>query len=158
MVPSAVWHAYAITASTTVLLSYTRAPSPPRPPTPPPKQQPQGQDGEVRWVLYQLGFILLGLLGVVGVCVSLMWIIHIVIYMLPPVPIHPMLNEVFMKLDAVFPLFGVAAFSAFCCYLMGARRREAGPAPGAVCCRLRVEEARPWPVENFHPGLPHSRI
>jgi LMBR1 domain-containing protein 1 len=68
--------------------------------------------------MYQLGFILLGLLGLIGLAVSTMWIIHIVIYMLPPVPIHPMLNEVFMKLDQVFPLFGVAAFAAFCCYLM----------------------------------------
>ena len=45
-------------------------------------------------MLYQLGFLLLGLMGLVGLAVSLMWIIHIVIYMLPPVPIHPMLNEV----------------------------------------------------------------
>ncbi|GBF96088.1 hypothetical protein Rsub_08964 [Raphidocelis subcapitata] len=79
---------------------------------------PQGQDGEVKWVLYQLGFLLLGLMGLVGLAVSLLWLIHIVIYMLPPVPIHPMLNEVFLKLDGVFPLFGVAAFAAFCLYLM----------------------------------------
>eukprot|EP00877_Chromochloris_zofingiensis_P003260 jgi/Chrzof1/12935/Cz07g13030.t1 len=79
---------------------------------------PQGADGEVRWVLYQLGFILIGFLGVIGVGVSLMWIAHIIVYLLPPVPIHPLLNEVFIKLDGVFPLFGVAAFGGFCAYLM----------------------------------------
>lgn len=70
-------------------------------------------------MLYQLGFILIGFLGVIGVGVSLMWIAHIIVYLLPPVPIHPLLNEVFIKLDGVFPLFGVAAFGGFCAYLMG---------------------------------------
>jgi LMBR1 domain-containing protein 1 len=79
----------------------------------------QGQDGEVRWVMYQLGYIATGLLGVIGVCVSGCWLAHIIMYMLPPVPIHPLLNDVFIKLDGVFPLFGVAAFAAFCAYLMG---------------------------------------
>jgi len=87
--------------------------------------------------MYQIGFILLGLLGLIGLAVSLMWIIHIVIYMLPPVPIHPMLNEVFMKLDGVFPLFGVAAFAAFCCYLMG----EPGDCVRTLC----------------HPACPHHQ-
>ncbi|KAF8067363.1 LIMR family protein [Scenedesmus sp. PABB004] len=68
-----------------------------------------GQDGEVRWVLYQLGYLLTGLMGVVGLAVSGAWLAHIIVYMLPPV---------FIKLDGVFPLFGVAAFAAFCAYLM----------------------------------------
>jgi LMBR1 domain-containing protein 1 len=59
------------------------------------------------------------MLGVIGFCVSGCWLAHIIIYMLPPVPIHPLLNDVFIKLDGVFPLFGVAAFAAFCAYLMG---------------------------------------
>ena len=90
----------------------------PHPPPSTTRHRQQGQDGELRWVLYQVGFLLLGLLGVVGLAVSALWVVHIVIYMLPPVPIHPMLNEVFAKLDGVFPLFGVAAFAAFCLYLM----------------------------------------
>jgi LMBR1 domain-containing protein 1 len=79
----------------------------------------QGQDGEVRWVLYQLGYIMLGLMGLIGICLSGMWLAHIIVYMLPPVPIHPLLNEVFIKLDGVFPLFGTAAFAGFCAYLLG---------------------------------------
>lgn len=88
----------------------------------------QGQDGEVRWVMYQLGYIGTGLLGVIGICVSGCWLAHIIIYMLPPTPIHPLLNDVFIKLDGVFPLFGVAAFAAFCAYLMGEPRH-----PPSVC-------------------------
>jgi LMBR1 domain-containing protein 1 len=79
---------------------------------------PQGADGEARWVLYQLGFIALGLLGVIGIAASGAWIVHIILYMLPPVPVHPLLNAMFVALDGVFPLFGVAAFAAFCAYLM----------------------------------------
>lgn len=78
----------------------------------------QGQDGEVRWVMYQLGYLATGIMGVIGFCVSGCWLAHIIVYLLPPVPIHPILNEVFIKLDNVFPLFGVAAFGAFCAYLM----------------------------------------
>lgn len=69
--------------------------------------------------MYQLGYICTGLLGLIGICVSGCWLAHIIIYMLPPTPIHPLLNDVFIKLDGVFPLFGVAAFAAFCAYLMG---------------------------------------
>lgn len=79
---------------------------------------PQGHDGEVNWVMYQLGFILMGLAGVIGIGLSLTWIAHIIVYMLPVSPLNPMLNQVFVDLDAVFPLFGVAAFAGFCGYLM----------------------------------------
>lgn len=86
----------------------------------------QGQDGEVRWVMYQLGYIGTGLMGLIGLCVSGCWLAHIIVYMLPPIPIHPLLNEVFIKLDGVFPLFGVAAFAAFCGYLLSEWRGTAG--------------------------------
>lgn len=69
--------------------------------------------------MYQLGFIVLGLMGLIGLCISGAWLAHIIVYLLPPVPIHPLLNDMFIKLDAVFPLFGVAFFGAFCAYLMG---------------------------------------
>ena len=46
---------------------------------------PQGQDGQARWVMIQIGYILVGLLGILGVAVSGTWLVHIIIYMLPPV-------------------------------------------------------------------------
>jgi hypothetical protein len=45
--------------------------------------------------------------------------------------------KVFLKLDRVFPLFGVAAFAAFCLYLMGA-------APGVVCHAWLASWLRSW--------------
>jgi hypothetical protein len=115
----------------------------------------------VKWVTYQLGFILLLLLGVIGVCLSLMWVVHIILYMLPVYPISNLLNEVFIKLDGVFPLFGVVAFALFCAYLMGGWRplcrvgwgggwgpglaalpcsRQAAPQPGCTAAPLPLPE------------------
>ncbi|GFR51273.1 hypothetical protein Agub_g13581 [Astrephomene gubernaculifera] len=79
---------------------------------------PQGEDGEVRWVLFMLGFYVLGFMSFAGFCLSIAWVAHIIAYMLPPTPLHPLLNDMFTALDSVFPLFGVAAFAAFCLYLM----------------------------------------
>lgn len=46
-----------------------------------------------------------------------------VLYLFTDPPLSPFLNEMFMRLDAAFPLFGTAAFALFCFYLIG------GPAP-----------------------------
>jgi LMBR1 domain-containing protein 1 len=79
---------------------------------------PRGADGEAKWVLLQLSYLLTLLGGVGGLGLSLMWVAHVVVYLLPPVPVHPLLNEMFVKMDAVFPLFGVAFFSLFTFYLL----------------------------------------
>lgn len=80
----------------------------------------QGEDGEARWVLFMLSFYVTGFMGVAGFALSLAWLAHIAVYMLPPVPIYPMLNNLFVTLDNAFALLGVAAFSAFCLYMIGA--------------------------------------
>jgi LMBR1 domain-containing protein 1 len=95
--------------------------------------------------MYQLGYIATGLLGVIGVCLSGCWLAHIIVYMLPPVPIHPLLNDVFIKLDGVFPLFGVAAFAGFCAYLMGASTPRADAGLGVPVGRVRWRPARALP-------------
>lgn len=79
---------------------------------------PQGEDGEVRWVLFMLSFYVTGLMGVLGIIMSLAWLVHIALYMLPPFPISPFLNLLFVTLDNTFSLLGVAAFSGFCLYMM----------------------------------------
>ena len=95
--------------------------SPPGLPLPPPPLPAclQGEDGETRWVLYMIGLYVTGFMGIIGMCLSLLWLAHIIVYMLPPVPLYPMLNIVFVKLDSSFALLGVAAFGSFCLYLMG---------------------------------------
>lgn len=70
-------------------------------------------------MLFMLGFWVTGFMGVAGICMSIAWLAHIAVYMLPPVPLYPMLNNLFVVLDNVFSLFGVAAFAAFCLYFMG---------------------------------------
>ncbi|GFH27012.1 uncharacterized protein HaLaN_25263, partial [Haematococcus lacustris] len=65
-----------------------------------------------------LSFWVTGFMGVAGICISLAWLVHIAVYLLPSYPLHPMLNDLFVVLDGAFSLLGVAAFSAFCLYLM----------------------------------------
>eukprot|EP00201_Polytomella_parva_P001402 CAMPEP_0175086512 /NCGR_PEP_ID=MMETSP0052_2-20121109/29287_1 /TAXON_ID=51329 ORGANISM="Polytomella parva, Strain SAG 63-3" /NCGR_SAMPLE_ID=MMETSP0052_2 /ASSEMBLY_ACC=CAM_ASM_000194 /LENGTH=320 /DNA_ID=CAMNT_0016358697 /DNA_START=614 /DNA_END=1576 /DNA_ORIENTATION=+ len=79
---------------------------------------PQGEDGNARWVLFVLGFWMLLVMSVVGLGLSCLWIAQIAVYMLPPNPVYPLLNTLFVKLDSAFPLFGTLAFSIFCLYLM----------------------------------------
>lgn len=68
--------------------------------------------------MYQLGYYLTGALGFAGVAISLMWVLHIILYLLPKIPVHPLLNDMFRDLDAAFPLFGVTFFALFCGYMM----------------------------------------
>ena len=79
----------------------------------------QGEDGEVRWILFVLGFYFTGFMGVIGMCLSLAWIIHICIYMLPVSgPISPFLNLLFITLGNAWVFLGVIFFGLFCLYLM----------------------------------------
>jgi hypothetical protein len=97
---------------------------------------PRGADGEARWVLTQLSYLGALLGGLVGAGLSLMWIAHVVVYMLPPVPLHPLLNAMFEAMDAVFPLFGVAFFALFTFYLLGGWFFWGGSGGGGVFCAL----------------------
>jgi len=62
-------------------------------------------------------FKLLG--SIIGASMSLMWLIHICIFILPTQPIHPFLNNLFIDLTIPgFPLFGVLAFSCYSFWLL----------------------------------------
>merc|ERR1712083_355907 len=57
--------------------------------------------------------------SVVGGSMSLMWLIHICVFILPTQPIHPFLNTLFIGLSIPgFPLFGVLAFSCYSFWLL----------------------------------------
>jgi len=62
--------------------------------------------------------------GIIGIGVSLSWLIHMCIFILPPHPAHQFLNLFFIKLSDVahgsFPLFGVIAFAIWSLYLLWA--------------------------------------
>eukprot|EP00455_Lapot_gusevi_P028580 TRINITY_DN3053_c0_g4_i4.p1 TRINITY_DN3053_c0_g4~~TRINITY_DN3053_c0_g4_i4.p1 ORF type:complete len:509 (+),score=180.66 TRINITY_DN3053_c0_g4_i4:155-1681(+) len=71
--------------------------------------------GNPLWYYLQL------VLGCIGVILSITWLIHIGIFMLPDNPFHPFLNEFFIDLEQAvtgFPLFGVTAFCIYTLYLL----------------------------------------
>ena len=45
--------------------------------------------------------------------------LQVVLYLFVYPPVTPFLNVLFIKLDNVFPLFGVIAFALFCFWLLG---------------------------------------
>mmetsp|Transcript_4613 Transcript_4613/g.6310 ORF Transcript_4613/g.6310 Transcript_4613/m.6310 type:complete len:548 (-) Transcript_4613:238-1881(-) len=56
--------------------------------------------------------------GLCGSIVSLFWILHIILYVLPNPPIDPFLNTYFRWFDGWFPLFGVLSVLVFSFYLL----------------------------------------
>lgn len=58
------------------------------------------------------------LLGVCAFIVSLFWVLHIILYMLPASPVTPFLNSYFQWFDKWFPLFGVLSVAVFSFYLL----------------------------------------
>ena len=50
---------------------------------------------------------------------SLCWMLQVVLYLFVYPPVTPFLNVLFIRLDNVFPLFGVIAFALFCFWLLG---------------------------------------
>lgn len=60
------------------------------------------------------------ILGIFCALVTVLWIVHIILYMLTPTPLWPGLNFLFYYLDLGFPLFGLVAYSIFTFYLLAA--------------------------------------
>uniref|UniRef100_K3X7A6 Uncharacterized protein n=1 Tax=Globisporangium ultimum (strain ATCC 200006 / CBS 805.95 / DAOM BR144) TaxID=431595 RepID=K3X7A6_GLOUD len=57
-------------------------------------------------------------LGCIAAFVSAIWVFHIGLYMLPPVPLVPFLNTYFIWFDQWFPLFGTISVGIFSSYLL----------------------------------------
>lgn len=70
-----------------------------------------------------LWYILKLVLGIIGLVISVMWLLHICLYMLPEkgFEVDPFLNKLFIELESVgggaFPLFGILAYAIFVFYL-----------------------------------------
>lgn len=59
------------------------------------------------------------LVGICAFIISIVWILHIILYVLPPGnPITPFLNNYFQWFDKWFPLFGVLFVALFTFYLL----------------------------------------
>jgi len=62
--------------------------------------------------------------GILSIGISLSWLIHIGVFILPPQPVNQFLNTFFLKLEDVangaFPLFGIIAYSIWALFLLAA--------------------------------------
>ncbi|KAL0481069.1 lipocalin-interacting membrane receptor [Acrasis kona] len=65
-------------------------------------------------VFYVIGLIF----GVVAAVITILWIIHMILFMFTKQPIWGGLNLLFYYLDYAFPLFGLIAYSIFAFYLL----------------------------------------
>jgi len=71
-----------------------------------------------------LWYLLKLVLGLISIVLSITWVIHIIIFVLPPYPYNPFLNNFFITLSQVggantgFPLFGIIAFAIYGFYLL----------------------------------------
>ena len=79
---------------------------------------PQGEDREASWMLTVTGYYAQLVLGIVTFVVSLMWLLHIGLYIFPSPPVTPFLNEFFLAMDSAWGLLGTASFALFCLYLI----------------------------------------
>eukprot|EP01064_Diplonema_japonicum_P029203 TRINITY_DN4656_c2_g1_i1.p1 TRINITY_DN4656_c2_g1~~TRINITY_DN4656_c2_g1_i1.p1 ORF type:complete len:525 (+),score=130.35 TRINITY_DN4656_c2_g1_i1:60-1577(+) len=57
-------------------------------------------------------------IGIIGIVISLMWILHIIIYNLSKA--SPFLNNMFRGLDSFFPLFGTLCYAVFALWMLWA--------------------------------------
>ncbi|KAL9183464.1 hypothetical protein ACHAXT_004320 [Thalassiosira profunda] len=56
--------------------------------------------------------------GICAFILSIFWVLHIILYMLPKSPVTPFLNSYFKWFDKWFPLFGVLSVAIFSFYLL----------------------------------------
>jgi len=73
--------------------------------------------GNPLWYFFKL------FLGLIGICLSISWLLHLILFVLPRNrPFSPFLNTFFIDLENAFgggfPLFGVLAFAIYSFYLL----------------------------------------
>jgi LMBR1 domain-containing protein 1 len=59
-------------------------------------------------------------MGVVGALLSLLWVLHIILYSVISPPAASFLNGYFVALDSFFPLFGTVSYGIFAFYILWA--------------------------------------
>jgi len=68
---------------------------------------------QIVWVWVQF------FLGIIGISISITWLLHIFLYLVPPKkPIFLFLNTFFITLDNAFGLFGTSAYAVYSFYLL----------------------------------------
>ncbi len=82
----------------------------------------QGTDPDYMWAIIVMLYWLKLAAGIIAGALTILWLVHVVLYIFLSPPLYPFLNTFFKAMDTVFPLFGTLAFAVFCFYLIGARR------------------------------------
>jgi len=82
------------------------------------KSFPQGEQREALWILITLGYYVKLLGGLVGGAISIIWLIHMIVYLFIKPPASPFLNQFFIAFQNAWGLLGVLVFGAFCLYLV----------------------------------------
>lgn len=65
--------------------------------------------------LWPIGMLLLGMLASI---LTVMWVLHVIVYMFFFPPLSQFLNQYFIQFDEWFPLFGVVSVAIFVLYLL----------------------------------------
>lgn len=88
----------------------------------------QGEDPDAAWVATIVSYYFSAFMGVVTGGMGIIFVVHIIVFMLTKPPVFLFLNTAFINLDKAFALFGTLAFALFCLWLIAAVR-EAPPVP-----------------------------
>lgn len=78
----------------------------------------QGTDPDYLWVVIVMLYWLKLAFGIIAGILSILWLVHVVLYVFLSPPLYAFLNTFFSAMDNVFPLFGTLAFAVFCFYLI----------------------------------------
>lgn len=78
--------------------------------------------------------------GIVCGGLTVLWLVHVVLYVMLAPPLYPFLNTFFAKMDRVFPLFGTLAFAIACFYLIG----------GSIASCVRRVEVLSYLARSLH--------
>ncbi|EFJ04438.1 hypothetical protein SELMODRAFT_138681, partial [Selaginella moellendorffii] len=75
---------------------------------------PQGEKADTTVLFYLAKLVF----GIFGLALSILWLLHIIVFMLANPPAFLFLNQAFIQLDSVGGLLGTTAFAIFCYYLV----------------------------------------
>jgi len=79
---------------------------------------PQGEDAAAKWAMTVLTHVARLVGGILALCITIVWILHMIVFMMVNPPPTTFLNEAFIELDKAFPLFGTGFFALFCIHLV----------------------------------------
>ncbi|EFJ04658.1 hypothetical protein SELMODRAFT_432210 [Selaginella moellendorffii] len=76
------------------------------------------QQEDTSWALTVLFYLAKLVFGILGLALSIIWLLHILVFMLVNPPAFPFLNQVFIQLDSAGDLLGTTPFAIFCYYFV----------------------------------------